>query len=127
MPTFDTPSPISATIDLVVGDVRITAGDRDTTVVEVRPSDASNDEDRKAAEQTRVEYAGDAAAGQGAEAALVAAAQRRRLDRRDDRAARRLERARRRGQLADFHCDGRLGDCRIKTGLGRIRLEQAGR
>ena len=23
--------------------------------------------------------------------------------------------------LGDVHCDGRLGDCRIKTGLGRIR------
>ena len=57
MPTFDTPEPISATIDLAVGDVRISAGDRGTTVVDVRPSDASNEEDVKAAEQTRVEYA----------------------------------------------------------------------
>ena len=28
MPTFDTPEPITATIDLAIGDVRITAGDR---------------------------------------------------------------------------------------------------
>ena len=124
MPTFDTPEPISATIDLAVGDVRISAGDRDTTVVEVRPSDASNEEDVKAAEQTRVEYAN----GQ----LLVKApklrswlSKRRRVDRRDDRAARRLARARRPG-MGDFHGDGRLGDCRIKTGLGRIRLDQAG-
>jgi DUF4097 and DUF4098 domain-containing protein YvlB len=27
--------------------------------------------------------------------------------------------------LGDFHCDGELGDCRIKTGLGRIRLDRA--
>ena len=72
MPTFDTPEPISATIDVAVGDVRITASDRADTVVEVRPSDASNDEDVKAAEQTRVEYAERAAARQGAEAALLA-------------------------------------------------------
>jgi DUF4097 and DUF4098 domain-containing protein YvlB len=26
---------------------------------------------------------------------------------------------------ADFHSDGRLGDCRIRTGLGRIRVDQA--
>ena len=57
MPTFDTPEPISATIDLAVGDVRISAGDRADTVVDVRPSDASNEADVKAAEQTRVEYA----------------------------------------------------------------------
>jgi DUF4097 and DUF4098 domain-containing protein YvlB len=27
--------------------------------------------------------------------------------------------------VGDVHCDGRLGDCRIKTGLGRIRLDAA--
>ena len=47
MPTFETPEPITATIDVTVGDVRISAGDRSDTVVDVRPSDASNDEDVK--------------------------------------------------------------------------------
>ena len=70
MPTFDTREPISATVDVVTGDVRITAGDVATTVVEVRPSDASNQEDVRAAEQTRVEYADGAPAGQGAKVAL---------------------------------------------------------
>ena len=45
MPTFETPQPITATIDVAVGDVRISAVDRGATVVEVRPSDASNEED----------------------------------------------------------------------------------
>ena len=36
MPAFDTPGPISATLDIVVGDVRITAGDRADTIVTVR-------------------------------------------------------------------------------------------
>ena len=27
--------------------------------------------------------------------------------------------------VGDVHCDGRLGDCRIKTGLGHIRLDAA--
>ena len=57
MPTFDTPEPISVTLELGVGDVRITASDRTDTVVEVRPSDESNESDVQAAEQTRVEYA----------------------------------------------------------------------
>ena len=57
MPTFDTPEPITATIDLAIGDVRISAGDRATTVVDVQPSDPSSEDDRKVAEQTRVEYA----------------------------------------------------------------------
>jgi Putative adhesin len=59
MPTFDTPEPISATIDVAVGDVRISAGDRSDSVVDVRPSDPSNAEDVKAAELTRVEHADD--------------------------------------------------------------------
>ena len=57
MPTFNTPEPISATLDVALGDVRINATDSGTTVVEVQPSDASNADDRKAAELTRVEYA----------------------------------------------------------------------
>ena len=58
MPTFDTPEP-----DLRHDRPRPRRRpDRrrrraPTTVVEVRPSDASNEDDRKAAEQTRVEYA----------------------------------------------------------------------
>jgi DUF4097 and DUF4098 domain-containing protein YvlB len=57
MPTFDTPEPILATIDIVAGHVRIRAGDRTDTVVEVRPDDESEEADVRAAEQTRVEYA----------------------------------------------------------------------
>ena len=56
MPTFDTPEPISATIGLSVGDLRIVAGDGGSTIVDIRPTDASNAEDVKAAEHTRVEY-----------------------------------------------------------------------
>ena len=57
MPTYDTPEPISVSLELGVGDIRITAGDRTDTVVEVRPSDPANKDDVAAAEQTRVEYA----------------------------------------------------------------------
>ena len=56
MQTFETPEPITATIDVVVGDVRITASDRRDTVVDVQPSDPSHKHDVKAAELTRVEY-----------------------------------------------------------------------
>jgi len=124
MPTFDTPGPISATIDLVIGGARISAGDRGTTVVEVQPSDASNKEDVKAAELTRVECANDRllvkapklrswsikSAGGSIDVTIELPA------------GSHLHCA---GQLADFHCEGRLGDCRIKTGLGRIELDRA--
>ena len=57
MPSFDTPRPITATVELVVGDLRIVAAERTDTVVEVRPSDPGSDADVRAADQTRVEYA----------------------------------------------------------------------
>ena len=57
MPTFDTPEPISVSLELGVGDIRIVAGDRTDTVVEVRPTDPAKKGDVTAAEQTRVEFA----------------------------------------------------------------------
>ncbi len=124
MPTYDTPEPISATIDLGLGDVRVRATDTGTTVVEVRPSDASNDEDRKAAELTRVEYAN----GQ----LLVKASKLRYWLKRDggsiDVTLEVPAGSNVHGALsfADFQGDGRLGDCRVKTGLGRIALDEGG-
>lgn len=57
MPTFSTPEPISVTVDMEVGAVRVVASDRADTVVEVRPTDPSNPMDVKAAEQTQTDYA----------------------------------------------------------------------
>lgn len=125
MPTFDTPQPISATIDLVIGDVRISAGERGATIVEVHPSDASNEEDRKAAELTRVDYAN--------EQLLVKAPKLRSWSSRSGGGSIDVTIELPTGShvdgaagSADFSCDGRLGDCRIKTGLGHIRLDRAG-
>ncbi|MDL4776776.1 MULTISPECIES: DUF4097 family beta strand repeat-containing protein [Thermomonosporaceae] len=58
MPAFDTPEPITADIQIYVGQVRIHAGDRADTVVEVRPSDPSTEASVRAAEQTIVEFSG---------------------------------------------------------------------
>jgi hypothetical protein len=125
MSTFDTPEPISATIDLGLGDLRITASDRADTVVDVRPSDPSNDEDVKAANLTRVEYTG----GQ----LLVKAPKLRQWLTRSgggsiDVTIELPAGSSVHGALASSDCqtDGRLGDCRIKTGLGRIRLDETG-
>jgi len=122
MSSFDTPEPITATIDVVMGAVRIGAGDRDTTDVDVRPSDASNQEDRKAAERTRVEYE------EGE--LLVKAPKVRSWSTRSAGGSIDVtielpagSHVRGVGQLTDFHSGGRLGDCRMKTGLGRIQLD----
>jgi DUF4097 and DUF4098 domain-containing protein YvlB len=57
MPTFDTPEPITATIDMGSGHLLIRASDRTDTVVDVRPSNKSDDDDVQAAERTEVDYA----------------------------------------------------------------------
>jgi hypothetical protein len=60
MPTYETPSSISALVELALASVRITAGEPGATSVDVRPSDAANSEDVSAAEATRVECTKDA-------------------------------------------------------------------
>jgi hypothetical protein len=121
---FETPEAITATVDVVIGEVRIAAGDRTVTVVEVEPSDPSHEEDVSAAEQTRVEYTD----GQ----LLVKAPKLRSwLPRKDGGSiAVSIElpsgsELRAAGQLTDFVAEGRLGESRIKTGMGRIQLAEA--
>jgi DUF4097 and DUF4098 domain-containing protein YvlB len=122
MPTFDTPEPITATIDVAVGDVEISAGDGAETVVDVRPSDASNREDVDAAAATRVEYTN--------RHLLIKAPKPPWLSKRGGRIDVTIElpagsSVRGTGQLTDFRSDGALGECRIKTGVGQIRLDRA--
>jgi DUF4097 and DUF4098 domain-containing protein YvlB len=122
MPTFDTPEPISVVVDLVVGDVRITATDRDDTAVEVRPSDGSREPDVQAAEQTRVEYAGGRV--------LIKAPKQRHLGLFGkvgsiDVAIGLPAGSHVQGDaaVAAFRCTGRLGECRLKTSTGDIQLD----
>ncbi|AKZ57313.1 hypothetical protein SAM23877_4268 [Streptomyces ambofaciens ATCC 23877] len=58
MPSFDTPEPIAVNAHVGAGSIRFTAGDRLDTVVEVRPGDPGRDKDVRAAEQTRIDFAG---------------------------------------------------------------------
>ncbi|MEU9982893.1 DUF4097 family beta strand repeat-containing protein [Streptomyces sp. NPDC050856] len=56
MPSFDTPEPISVTARVDAGSIQFTASDRLDTVVEVRPRDPKRDQDVRTAEQTEVAY-----------------------------------------------------------------------
>jgi DUF4097 and DUF4098 domain-containing protein YvlB len=124
--TFESPGPITANLDVVVGDVRIAAGERADTVVDVRPSDAANPADVKAAETTHIAYANDKLVVKAPKARPL-------LSTRNDTgsidvtievpAGSHLDGS---GQVADFHSDGRLGDTRVRTGLGQVRLDWAG-
>jgi hypothetical protein len=124
MPTFDTPEPIAVSIELAAGGVRLSAGDRTTTVVDVQPRDPSDDGDVRAAQGTRVDYA---------DGRLIVKAPKQgfRLTRRGGTVDVTIELPA--GShvdgvagWADFDCDGRLGDCRLRTGLGGIRVAHAG-
>ena len=68
MQKFDTPTPISAVLDIPAGRIQFIAADRADTTVEILPTDASKGRDVKAAEQTTVEY-GDGVLRIGAPAA----------------------------------------------------------
>ncbi|MFE4535118.1 DUF4097 domain-containing protein [Streptomyces scopuliridis] len=57
MPSFDTPTTISATAHVEAGSIRFVAADRLDTLVEVRPRDPKKDQDVRATEQTEVRYA----------------------------------------------------------------------
>jgi DUF4097 and DUF4098 domain-containing protein YvlB len=123
MQTFETPSPIAATIDVVRGDVQIRAGELGTTTVTVAPADGASDDDRRAAEQTRVEYANGRL--------LVKTPKLRSYLPRSSGGAIQLaielpegSQVQARAALADFSADGQLGDCRIKTGMGSIRIQE---
>jgi DUF4097 and DUF4098 domain-containing protein YvlB len=125
MPTFPTPKPISATIDIVSGDVAVIASERDTTVVEVRPSDAANDEDIRAAERTRVDLTGGhlmvktpklrswLPGNHGGSVDVTV----------ELPSGSKLHGA---GQLADVRATGPLGEVIVTTGLGRVEVEDAG-
>jgi hypothetical protein len=126
MPTFDTPEPISVTVELGVGDLRIVASDRTDTMVEVRPTDPAKKADVTAAEQTRVEYA-------GARLLIKAPKSWRQYTFRGggesvDVQVELPAGSQLRGEtgVAALRCRGRLGECRYKTGVGDIQLERAG-
>ncbi|MFD5121206.1 DUF4097 family beta strand repeat-containing protein [Streptomyces sp. NPDC058385] len=57
MQKFDTPSPVTAVLDIPAGRIQLIAADRTDTCVEILPADKSKSRDVKAAEQTTVAYA----------------------------------------------------------------------
>jgi hypothetical protein len=58
MPTFATPGPIAATVQVAGAQVRVTASDRTDTVVLVEPINEASRSDVKVANKTKVHFAG---------------------------------------------------------------------
>jgi DUF4097 and DUF4098 domain-containing protein YvlB len=125
MPTFSTPEPITATIDISVGDIRIIAGDRTDTVVEVLPSNSAEEADVRAAEQTRVDFAAGQLSLKGPRTrALGLFGKVGSVDVTVELpAGSRLEAE---TSVAALRCSGRLGQCRITTSSGDVHLDDTG-
>jgi DUF4097 and DUF4098 domain-containing protein YvlB len=125
MRSFETPDPISVTIELRVGDVQLVPSERPDTVVEVRPTSESDQSDVEAAEQTRVELSGDrlsvVAPRLGLLARLVRSAS---VDVVISLPAGSSVQATL--GLGDVRSSGPLGDCRILTGAGQVMLADTG-
>ncbi|MFD3549689.1 DUF4097 domain-containing protein [Streptomyces sp. NPDC058655] len=123
MPSFDTPEPISATAHVDAGSIRFTAGDRPDTVVEVRPRDPKRDQDVRSAEQTEVTYAGGVL--------TVRTPKQRYLFGRTGTVDVTVElptgsRVDMTGAWAQVLGEGRLGEVRVKTSSGDVRLATTG-
>jgi DUF4097 and DUF4098 domain-containing protein YvlB len=126
MSVFETPQPISATLDLSVADVRISAGDRADTAVEVRPTNQSRSADIKAAEQTRVEYSNGRLSVKMAKewtrfTPFGGVASVDIIIELPAGSAIHSE-----SEMGSYDVDGRLEECLFKTGAGSIRLDRTG-
>jgi hypothetical protein len=126
MPTFQTPEPISVTVAIGVGEIRITASARTDTVVSVTPSEASKPSDVESAENTRVELSQGSllvkaprswkrytpfGGGESVDVAIELPAG---------------SRVEAEAEVANFTSRGRLGECRFTTAVGKIRIEETG-
>jgi hypothetical protein len=125
MPTFDTPSPTHLVID-VMGDIRIAASDRTDTVVTVQPRDTAKRADVEAAGETTIVREGNTirirvpkrwmrftpfGGGESVEV-VVELPTGSSVDATTG--------------LGDIRTDGELGDCRLKSGMGSIRIDRTG-
>jgi DUF4097 and DUF4098 domain-containing protein YvlB len=131
MPTFDTPGPITARIEIAAGRVRLNATDRDDTVVEVGPCNESRAADVRAAEHTRVDFAhgtltvsagrwGLFGARTGAVEITVELPSRSRLDVSVASAQMRAD-----GEYTDCRLASASGDLTVGTVGGRIKADSA--
>jgi DUF4097 and DUF4098 domain-containing protein YvlB len=126
VPRYQTPEPIAVTVELVVGDIRLTASDRTDTVVEVRPADPADNNDVKAAEQIRVELT-------DGRLLVKAAKQWRHYTPFGPNATVDVVIDVPTGSalsgdssMGNLTTEGELGDCRFKTSMGHLRVDHAG-
>ncbi|MFF7613151.1 DUF4097 family beta strand repeat-containing protein [Streptomyces lavendulae] len=122
MPSFDTPEPIAVTARVEAGSIQFTAGDRPDTVVEVRPRDPKRDLDVRTADQTEVTYTGGVLTIRTPKSNLLG---------RTGTVDLTVElptgsRIDTTGAWTQVVGEGRLGEVRVKTSSGDVRLDTTG-
>ncbi|MGY3679054.1 DUF4097 family beta strand repeat-containing protein [Streptomyces sp. TE33382] len=122
MPSFDTPQPISVTARVDAGSIQFTAADRPDTVVEVRPRDPKKDKDVRAAEQTEATYASGVLTVRTPKSSLLGRTGT--VDVTVDLPTNsRIDLT---GAWTQVLGEGRLGEVRVKTSSGDVRLDTTG-
>lgn len=125
MRTFNTPEPITVTVEMGSGDLRIVASDRTDTTVDVRPSDPTKKGDVNASEQTQVDFSSGRLEVKGPKSWKPF------TFRREESVDVVIEvpagsTVRADVVMAPVRCTGRLGTSRFHTGAGDIHVEEAG-
>ncbi|MEV0781117.1 DUF4097 family beta strand repeat-containing protein [Streptomyces sp. NPDC050428] len=120
---FATPEPISATAHVEAGSIQFIATDRLDTVVDVQPRDPKKDQDVRTAEQTEVRYASGLL--------TIRTPKSRYFVGRTGTVDVTVElptgsQVEMTGAWAQTHSDGRLGQVRVKTSSGDVRLDTTG-
>lgn len=129
MPSFETQQPIALSVELSQGMVHVIASERSDTVVAVTPSDSGRPADVEAARKTVVDLANGTLSIRmpkpgGIAAAVIGWKRSGSVDvivELPERSSLRADTG-----VADFRCDGRLGDVDVRTGAGNVRLDRAG-
>jgi hypothetical protein len=130
MPAFDTPNPISVTVEAQsqVADVHLIATRRDDTVVAVNPSDRSRKPDVEAAEGTRIELTSSGLIVEGPKPRVLGnylgigrtGSVQITIELPEG------SMAQVKSGMGHIRADGRLGDVSIKTGAGDVQVDQTG-
>lgn len=124
MTSFPTTGPIAASVEVEMGDIWVVAGDEGATVVDVTPTDPTNEKDRRAADATTVTCADGRLRVLGPKHGPVSFTKRYGSVQVCVRLASgsALEAV---SALGVIGVEGELGSCRVKTSAGDIRVQDA--
>lgn len=124
MTSFPTTGPITATVEVDLGDIWIVAGDDDGAVVEVTPTDPANERDRRAAEAVAVTCADGRLRVAGPRNRLVGPTKKSGSVQVHVRLAAGSQLDAVTG-LGAISVEGPLGGCRVKTSMGDVQVQSA--